>query len=96
VNTDNHEGGVRNDVALAGGFGSRLGRAISVATTEHFNLQSARGLAVSEANGRASIYLAALSSSLIALAFVGEISTLGAASYALAIGIGSRASFHHR
>jgi hypothetical protein len=44
------------------------------ATTEHFNLQTARALTVSEANGRASIYLAALSSNLIALAFIGQIS----------------------
>jgi hypothetical protein len=31
-----------------------------MATTEHFNLQSARAATITEANGRASIYLAAL------------------------------------
>ena len=48
-----------------------------MATTEHFNLQSARGATISEANGRASIYLATLSSNLIALAFIGQMSQLG-------------------
>jgi hypothetical protein len=40
---------------------------------------------VSEANGRASIYLAALSSNLIALAFIGQMSRLGTAFYASAL-----------
>lgn len=54
-------------------------------TTEHFNLQTARAVTVSEANGRASIYMAALSSSLIALAFIGQMSRLGTAFYAFAL-----------
>lgn len=61
------------------------GAAVTFATTEHFNLQTARALTVSEANGRASIYLAALSGNLIALAFVGQMSRLGAAFYAFAL-----------
>ena len=40
---------------------------------------------VSEANGRGSIYLAALSSNLIALAFIGQMSRLGTAFYAFAL-----------
>jgi hypothetical protein len=44
-----------------------------------------RAITVSEANGRASIYLAALSSNLIALAFIGQISQLGVAFYAFAL-----------
>ena len=59
--------------------------AVTFATTEHFNLQTARALTVSEANGRASIYLAALSGNLIALAFVGQMSRLGAAFSAFAL-----------
>jgi hypothetical protein len=59
--------------------------AATFATTEHFNLQTARALTVSEANGRASIYLAALSSNLIALAFIGQMSRLGVAFYAFAL-----------
>jgi hypothetical protein len=70
---------------LAGSLGSRLGPAVTFATTEHFNLQTARAVTVSEANGRASIYLAALSGNLIALAFVGQMSQLGAAFYAFAL-----------
>jgi hypothetical protein len=71
--------------ALAEQLGSRLGPAASFATTEHFNLQTARAMTVSEANGRANIYLAALSSNLIALAFIGQMSRLGAAFYAFAL-----------
>jgi hypothetical protein len=66
-------------------FGDRLEAAVSFATTEHFTLQTARVATVSEANGRASIYLAALSSNLIALAFIGQMSRLGAAFYAFAL-----------
>jgi hypothetical protein len=61
------------------------GPAVTFATTEHFNLQTARALTVSEANGRASIYLAALSGNLIALAFVGQMSRLGPTFYAFAL-----------
>jgi hypothetical protein len=71
--------------APAAGLGSRSGPAATFATTEHFNLQTARALTVSEANGRASIYLAALSSNLIALAFIGQMSRLGTAFYAFAL-----------
>ena len=56
-----------------------------MATTEHFNLQTARATTISEANGRANIYLAALSSNLIALAFIGQMSRLGPAFYAFAL-----------
>ena len=63
----------------------RMGPAVSFATTEHFNLQTARAVTVSEANGRASLYLAALSSNLIALAFIGQMSRLGTAFRAFAL-----------
>jgi hypothetical protein len=56
---------------LARALGDRLGPAATFATTEHFNLQTARAVTVSEANGRGSISLAARSSNLIALAFIG-------------------------
>ena len=51
-----------DEASLAERLGIRLGPATSFVTTEHFNLQTARAITVSEANGRASIYLAALSS----------------------------------
>jgi hypothetical protein len=71
--------------SLAERLGVRLGPTSTFATTEHFNLQTARSITVAEANGRASIYLAALSSNLIALAFIGQMSRLGAAFYAFAL-----------
>src|SRR5213083_1610908 len=71
--------------ALAEALGPRRGPATTFATTEHFNLQTARAITVSEANGRASIFLAALSSNLIALAFIGQMSRLGTAFYAFAL-----------
>jgi hypothetical protein len=70
---------------LAGSLGDRLAPAAAFATTEHFNLQTARAITVSECNGRASIYLAALASNLIALAFVGQMSRLGTEFYAFAL-----------
>lgn len=44
-------------------------------TTEHFTLQTARSQTVSEANGRASIFIAATSSGLVALGFLGPSGT---------------------
>ena len=79
------DGGDVSSAPLADSLGPRLGPAVTFATTEHFNLQTARAVTVSEANGRASIYLAALSGNLIALAFVGQMSRLGAAFYAFAL-----------
>jgi hypothetical protein len=66
-------------------LGDRLGPAVTFATTEHFNLQTARAGTISGANGRASIYVAALSTNLIALAFIGQVSRLGTAFYAFAL-----------
>ena len=70
---------------LAEILSGRLGPAATFATTEHFNLQTARSMTVAESNGRASIYLAALSTNLIALPFIGETSRLGAAFHAFAL-----------
>jgi hypothetical protein len=66
-------------------FGGHLQAAVTFATTEHFNLQTGRAATISEANGRATIYLAALSSSLIALAFIGQMSRRGPAFDAFAL-----------
>jgi hypothetical protein len=44
---------------------------ISLLTTEHYNLQTQRAATISEANGRASIYLGALSAGLVAIGFQG-------------------------
>jgi hypothetical protein len=79
------DAGDAGSAPLADSLGPRLGPAVTFATTEHFNLQTARAVTVSEANGRASIYLAALSGNLITLAFVGQMSRLGATFYAFAL-----------
>jgi hypothetical protein len=50
---------------------------VQMMTTEHYNLQSGRALAVSDANGRAALFLGTVSSTLIALAFIGNVSHIG-------------------
>jgi hypothetical protein len=48
--------------------GDRDGQAVLLAlTTEHFTLQTARAVTVSDSNGRTALYLGSLSSSLVAL-----------------------------
>ncbi len=50
---------------------------LTALTTEHFTLQGARSQAVSESASRASLYLFSVSSTLVALGFIGQISTVG-------------------
>jgi hypothetical protein len=50
---------------------------VQMMTTEHYNLQSGRSLAISDANGRAGLFLGTVSSTLVALAFIGNISHVG-------------------
>ena len=52
--------------------GGSVARAMTVLTTEHAALQTARSATVFEANGRVQLYLGALSSGVVALAFVGQ------------------------
>ena len=59
--------------------------AVSALTTEHFNLQSARMGTITEANGRATVYLSTLSSAVIAIAFVGQANQLGDPFYLFAL-----------
>lgn len=49
---------------------------LTALSTEHFTLQGARNATISEANGRASLYLGTLSSGVVALAFIAQISGL--------------------
>lgn len=62
---------------------------ISIMTTEHYNLQTGRAMTIADANGRASLFLGTVSTSLVALAFVGGISrsggSLGQAFYVFAL-----------
>jgi hypothetical protein len=47
---------------------------LSIVTTEHFALQSARATAISDANGRTGFFLSTLSAVVVALAFVAQLS----------------------
>jgi hypothetical protein len=55
--------------------------AVTFVTTEHFVLQGARAATIAEANGRANMFLAAVSGGLVALGLVATASSLGAAFY---------------
>jgi hypothetical protein len=58
---------------------------VSIMTTEHYNLQSGRAMTVSEANGRASLFVGAVSSGLIALVLVAQLSHLGTAFFVFSL-----------
>jgi hypothetical protein len=53
--------------------------------TEHFTLQTARAATVAEANGRASLFMSSVSSAVVALAFIGQISGMGEAFFLFAL-----------
>jgi hypothetical protein len=59
--------------------------ALAALTTEQLNLQSARVGTIAEAYGRSSLYLITLSSTVIAIAFIGQASELGDAFYLFAL-----------
>src|SRR5918995_853184 len=59
--------------------------ALSALTTEQFNLQTARMGTIAEANGRSTLYLGTLSSTVIAIAFVGQANELGDSFYLFAL-----------
>ena len=54
-------------------------------TTEHFTLQTARAVAHAEISSRLQLYLSTLSSTIIALALVAQLSGLGHAVRAFAL-----------
>src|SRR5215472_2454332 len=54
-------------------------------TTDHYSLQTGRSMTIAEVNGRSSLFVGAVSSGLIALAFVGQISHLGTAFYVFSL-----------
>jgi hypothetical protein len=71
---DSSSGSIENRQAAAGEASESLHAAVTFATTEHFTLQTARSTTVTEASSRGLGFLAVLSSSLIALAFIGQMS----------------------
>lgn len=54
-------------------------------TTEHFTLQTAKSATVAEANGRATLFLSTVSSAVVALAFIGQVSGMGEAFFVFAL-----------
>jgi hypothetical protein len=50
---------------------------LTALTTEHFTLQGARAQTVSESAARSSLYLISVSSTLVALGFIGQVSAVG-------------------
>lgn len=54
-------------------------------TTEHFALQSARAATIADANGRTNIFLVCVSSSVVALAFIGQATNMGQAFFLFAL-----------
>ena len=71
-----------NDEQFPSELSSQL---VSIITTEHYNLQTGRSMTISETNGRASLFVGAVSSGLIALTFVGQISHLGTAFFVFSL-----------
>ena len=58
---------------------------LQILITEHNNMQAVRSATVFEANGRTNLFLGAVSSSLIALAFIGQASDMGNAFHLFAL-----------
>jgi hypothetical protein len=53
------------------------GQLLTALSTEHFTLQGARSQTMSESAARASVYVFAVSSALVALGFIGQLSDIG-------------------
>src|SRR5215469_17239069 len=58
---------------------------VTIMTTEHYKLQTGRSMTIAEANGRSSLFVGAVSSALIALAFVGQLSHIGTTFYVFSL-----------
>jgi hypothetical protein len=50
---------------------------LTALTTEHFTLQGARSQTMSESSARGALYIGSLSSALVALGFIGQVSQVG-------------------
>jgi hypothetical protein len=58
---------------------------VAFATTEHFTLQSARAATIAESNGRATMFLGAVSGGLVALGLIATASRVGTVFYAFGL-----------
>jgi hypothetical protein len=63
------------------------GQLLTALSTEHFTLQGARSQTMSESSARASVFVFAVSSALVALGFVGQISDVGDVFNAFALAV---------
>jgi hypothetical protein len=61
------------------------GLLLTALTTEHFTLQGARSQTMSESSARASVYVVSLSSTLVALGFIGQLDDVGSVFYVFAL-----------
>jgi hypothetical protein len=62
------------------------GELLTALTTEHFTLQGARSQTMSESSARAALFIGAVSSTLVALGFLGQLSPGGDTFNAFALG----------
>jgi hypothetical protein len=60
---------------------------VSILTTEHYNLQNGRASTISDASGRANLFISAVSTTLIALAFIGQASSFGTAFFVFSLAL---------
>jgi hypothetical protein len=58
---------------------------LQILITEHSNLQVTRSSTIFEANGRTTLFLGTVSSSIVALAFIGQMSEMGQAFFTFAL-----------
>ena len=58
---------------------------VTIMTTEHLNLQAGRAMTIAEASGRSNLFVGAVSSGLVALALVGQISRLATAFFVFSL-----------
>jgi hypothetical protein len=56
-------------------------------TTEHFTLQTARAATIADSNGRSALYLATVSSAVVALGFIGQLAHTGQAFFLFALAL---------
>jgi predicted small integral membrane protein len=57
----------------------------TIMTTEHYSLRMALSTSMTEISGRSSLFVGAVSSGVIAIAFVGQVSHLATASFVFSL-----------
>lgn len=58
---------------------------VTILTTEHYNLQNGRASTIADASGRASLFIGAVSMTLVAVAFIGQASGFGTAFFVFSL-----------